>query len=32
MSVENHDHIILMGDLNFRINDLTKKETLALIN
>jgi hypothetical protein len=32
MAIENHDHIILMGDLNFRIENLSKKETITLIN
>lgn len=31
MAVENHDQVILMGDMNFRINAFSREQVLQLI-
>ena len=32
MAVENHQQVLLMGDLNFRINAYSRKEVIEKIN
>ena len=31
MAIENHQQVILLGDLNFRINTMTRQEVMAEI-
>ena len=30
MGIETHDNVIVMGDLNYRINDLTRQQVIDL--
>ena len=31
MAIENHNQVILLGDLNFRINTMTRQEVMSCI-
>jgi hypothetical protein len=31
MAVEKHDHVILLGDLNFRLENVNKKEIIQFL-
>ena len=32
MGIEHHDQVIVMGDLNYRINDLSRQQVIELCN